>query len=273
MKRLSVELKSITDKHPLLMRSAARAFQQCGTLGTENHFIEVCLDLDQSVWVMLHSGSRGIGNSIGRYFIDKAKEEMRRWFIHLPDSNLAYLPEGSSYYGDYLRAVSWAQRFALLNRQIMMHATLDALAEFMGFPFQTDLMAINCHHNYVSLENHFNENVWVTRKGAVSAQQGELGIIPGSMGERSFIVRGKGNKESFCSCSHGAGRLISRTEAARRFTLEDHAKDTAGVECRKDKDVLDETPKAYKNIDDVMKAQEDLVEIVHTLKQIVCVKG
>jgi tRNA-splicing ligase RtcB len=271
--RLRKQLDSITARHPKLKRSAERAWHHVGTLGGGNHFIEMCLDESDRVWVMLHSGSRGIGNAIGSYFITKAKEEMGRFFIHLPDQDLAYLPEGSRYYNDYLEAVSWAQRFAALNRSVMMHATLDAIHKVLGLPVDSDMEAISIHHNYVAEEKHFGEKVLVTRKGAVNAHEGTMGIIPGSMGAKSFIVRGKGLRESFCSCSHGAGRVMSRTEAAKTFTLEDHARDTAGVECRKDASVLDETPKAYKSIEAVMAAQADLVEIVHTLKQFLCVKG
>ena len=271
--KLRKQLDTIVERHPKLGKAAQRAWNHVGTLGTGNHFIELCLDETDQVWVMLHSGSRGIGNAIGTYFISKAKEEMKRFFIHLPDGDLAYLPEGSKYYNDYIEAVSWAQRFAALNRSIMMHATLAAIHRTLGLPIDSDLAAINCHHNYVSEERHFGSTVLVTRKGAVNAELGTLGIIPGSMGAKSFIVRGKGNRESFCSCSHGAGRVMSRTQAAKTFTLEDHIRDTAGVECRKDIDVIDETPKAYKNIEDVMAAQNELVEIVHTLKQFLCVKG
>ncbi len=244
-----------------------------GTLGTGNHFIELCLDENDAVWVMLHSGSRGVGNRIGTTFIERAKKEMQRWMINLPDKNLAYLPEGSEYFIDYVKAVSWAQRFAKLNREIMMVRTLKALADNIEKPFTTNTMAVNCHHNYIKKEVHYGQKMWITRKGAVSAQKGELGIIPGSMGAKSFIVRGLGNEESFCSCSHGAGRVMSRTVAKRLVTLEERQKAVAGVECRLDKDVIDETPSAYKPIEDVMHAQRDLVEIVHTLKQVVCVKG
>jgi tRNA-splicing ligase RtcB len=260
------------EAHPGIGRSNQRS--PLGTLGTGNHFIELCIDEADQVWLMLHSGSRGVGNAIGRYFIDKAKEEMTRWFVQLPDQNLAYLSEGSAYFDDYVDAVRWAQDFASLNRELMMRAALRALAATPGLPpFAARLEAVNCHHNYISRESHYGRDLWVTRKGAVRAGAGELGIIPGSMGARSFIVRGKGNAESFCSCSHGAGRAMSRTEARRRFTLADHAAATAGVECRKDADVIDETPAAYKDIDAVMAAQADLVEVVHTLKQVVCVKG
>ena len=265
---------NIIAKHPKLERASKRAVYHLGTLGTGNHFIEVCLDEEQRVWVMLHSGSRGIGNAIGRYFIERAKEDMRRWFINLPDADLAYLPEGSPLFDDYMEAVGWAQDFAAANRQAMLEATIRAVVETLGHP---DVVwneeAINCHHNYVARENHFGRNVLITRKGAVRAREGDLGIIPGSMGVRSYIVRGRGNRDSFNSCSHGAGRAMSRGEAKRRFTLADHEAATVGVECRKDAEVIDETPGAYKNIDAVMAAQVDLVEVVHTLKQVLCVKG
>jgi tRNA-splicing ligase RtcB len=225
---------------------------------------------------MLHSGSRGIGNRIGSYFIELAKQDMRKWFINLPDEDLAYFPQGTEHFNDYFKAVSWAQRFARLNRDVMMQATLTAVGAAISKPFETDCEAVNCHHNYVAQEKHFGQDVLLTRKGAVSAKEGELGIIPGSMGAKSFIVRGKGGaagREAFFSCSHGAGRAMSRNQARKQFTLADHEAATAGVECRKDESVLDETPAAYKDIDAVMAAQSDLVEIVHTLKQVVCVKG
>jgi tRNA-splicing ligase RtcB len=269
------KLAAIFDRHPGLRKgwTLERAYAHMGTLGTGNHFVEVCLDEAGSVWVMLHSGSRGIGNRIGTYFIERAKQEMRRWFVNLPDEDLAYLPQGSELFDDYRTAVEWAQQYAALNRRTMMAAALAALAAEVPKPFETAEHAVNCHHNYVSWEHHFGENVIVTRKGAVRARAGELGIIPGSMGARSFIVRGLGNPESLCSCSHGAGRAMSRGEAKRRFTVEDHVKATAGVECRKDAGVIDETPGAYKDIDAVMAAQSDLVEVVHTLRQVLCVKG
>lgn len=267
-------LRAILEKNPKVSgKHAADPVKHLGTLGTGNHFVEVCLDEADRVWVMLHSGSRGIGNRIGTYFIERAKKEMERWFITLPDTDLAYLAEGSEAFDDYVEAVGWAQGFARTNRELMLAATMRAIEAEMGRPIIWGAVAVNCHHNYVSKENHFGANVWVTRKGAVRARDGELGIIPGSMGARSYIVRGKGNPESFHSCSHGAGRAMSRGAAKKRFTLEDHAKATAGVECRKDADVIDETPGAYKDIDAVMAAQSDLVEVVHTLKQIVCVKG
>ena len=245
-----------------------------GTLGTGNHFIEICLDETDHVWFMLHSGSRGVGNRIGSYFIELAKQDMRRWFINLPDADLAYFPEGSEHFDDYVAAVSWAQDYARVNRELMMAAVLAAVRATGLVPaFEANLEAVNCHHNYVAREHHYGENVLVTRKGAVRARTGDLGIIPGSMGARSYIVRGRGNPESFHSCSHGAGRVMSRAEARRRFSVEDHVAATAGVECRKDADVIDETPAAYKPIDQVMMAQRDLVDIVYTLKQVVCVKG
>jgi tRNA-splicing ligase RtcB len=245
-----------------------------GTLGTGNHFIELCLDEQEQVWLMLHSGSRGVGNRIGSYFIELAKRDMQRWFIALPDADLAYFAEGSEHFDDYVQAVSWAQEYARVNRELMMQAVVNAVRGTTGMPpFQASLEAVNCHHNYVAREHHYGENVLVTRKGAVRARRGDLGIIPGSMGARSFIVRGLGNPESFHSCSHGAGRAMSRREAKRRFSVADHVAATAGVECRKDEDVIDETPAAYKSIDAVMHAQRDLVEVVHTLRQLVCVKG
>lgn len=244
-----------------------------GTLGTGNHFIELCLDQEARVWVMLHSGSRGVGNAIGSFFIELAKQDLRKWHINLPDENLAYFPEGTDHFDDYVEAVGWAQDFAALNRRMMMTNVVAALRGQIAKPFEAELEAVNCHHNYVTRENHFGENVLVTRKGAVRAAQGVLGIIPGSMGAKSFIVRGLGNPESFDSCSHGAGRIMSRTEAKKLVTLDEHIRDTEGVECRKDVGVIDETPKAYKPIEAVMAAQADLVEIVHTLKQVVCVKG
>lgn len=269
-----LELDLLNGPYKRLQKAVARCDCQLGTLGTGNHFVEVCLDEEQRVWIMLHSGSRGVGNAIGSTFIELAKEDMRRWFINLPDQDLAYIPDGSTLFKDYVHAVGWAQEYAKWNRFFMMDAAIRALARTLGrSDFGADANAINCHHNYISRERHFGENVILTRKGAVSAKEGELGIIPGSMGAKSFIVRGKGNRESFMSCSHGAGRKMSRAEAARRFTLEDHAKATEGVECRKDIEVIDETPAAYKDIDAVMAAQADLVDVVHTLKQIVCVKG
>lgn len=269
---LGIKFHELVAKHPVLKQSNNKT--HLGTLGTGNHFIEVCLDEADAVWVMLHSGSRGVGNRIGSHFIELAKEDMRRWFINLPDANLSYLPEGTQHFDDYVEAVKWAQDFARINREVMMSRTLDAIASALQFPVHEEgEAAVNCHHNYVALEHHFGANVWVTRKGAVRARTGDLGIIPGSMGARSYIVRGKGNADSFHSCSHGAGRRMSRNEARKRFTVDDHAAATAGIECRKDADVIDETPAAYKDIDAVMAAQADLVDVVHTLHQVVCVKG
>jgi tRNA-splicing ligase RtcB len=272
---LGNRLAVMFSKHPKLQGQWTfdRVASHMGTLGTGNHFVEVCLDEEQRVWVMLHSGSRGIGNRIGSYFIKRAKEDMRRWFINLPDADLSYIPQGSDLFTDYCDAVKWAQEYAAVNRRIMMKAALTAMAVTLERSITCDCEATECHHNYVSWENHFGENVIVTRKGAVRAREGELGIIPGSMGARSFIVRGKGNPDSFCSCSHGAGRAMSRGAAKKVFTLDDHIAATAGIECRKDADVIDETPGAYKSIEAVMSAQSDLVEVVHTLRQIVCVKG
>lgn len=265
-------LRKIVERHPKLERDTRRALTQLGTLGTGNHFIEMCLDEQNHVWIMLHSGSRGTGGGIGNYFINRAREEMQRYFIHLPDVDLAYLVEGTTLFNDYIDAIGWAQDYARINRELMMEATLQAISKHLP-PFATGLQAVNCHHNYVAQENHFGSNVWVTRKGAVRARENDLGIIPGSMGAKSYIVRGKGDRESFCSCSHGAGRKMSRNQAEKLFTVEDHIAATEGVECRKDVSVIDETPSAYKDIDAVMAAQSDLVEIVHTLKQVLCVKG
>jgi len=262
----------IMEKHPSIREG--KKHKQLGTLGGGNHFIELCLDEEGSVWIMLHSGSRGLGNNMGRYFIELAKRDMEKHFINLPHKDLAYFPEGTQHFNDYVEAVYWAQNYAKVNRDIMMQRVIAALRHVKGIPPFTLLeKAVNCHHNYVELEHHYGENVYVTRKGAVRAREGDLGIIPGSMGAKSFIVRGKGNCESFHSCSHGAGRVMSRTKAKERITVEDHKKATANVECRKDAGVLDESPAAYKDIDTVMAAQSDLVEIVHTLKQVVCVKG
>ncbi len=269
-KSLEADLQPILDSTPKL--GSIRGIYQMGTLGTGNHFIELCLDENQTLWVMLHSGSRGIGNRIGALYIEKAKRDMERFFIHLPDADLAYFPEGTEHFDQYMRAVSWAQRYAHANREVMMQAVLNQIKR--AFPqMVTGETAVNCHHNYVAREKHFGKSVLVTRKGAVRAQEGDLGIIPGSMGAKSFIVRGKGNPDSFCSCSHGAGRAMSRTQAKKQFTVEDHIKATEGIECRKDASVIDETPGAYKDIDAVMAAQANLIDIVHTLRQVLCVKG
>ena len=250
-----------------------RAWFQLGTLGSGNHFIEICLDENDDVWVMLHSGSRGTGNEIGRRFIEKAKRTMETYFVKLPDADLAYLPEDTEDFNAYVKAVNWAQDYALENRRVMMVAVIAAIRRHIAKPFEITHEAVNCHHNYVEKENHFGRNLWVTRKGAIRAREGDLGIIPGSMGTRSYIVRGKGNLDSYCSCSHGAGRKMSRTQATKTFTVADLEAQTAGIECRKDESVLDELPAAYKDIDAVMAHQQDLVEVVHTLRQVLNVKG
>jgi len=268
-------LKSLTDRHPELLKAFGKFSKwanQMGTLGGGNHFIEVCLDESNQVWVMLHSGSRGIGNAIADYFIKLARKDMERWMIQLPDRDLAYFPEGSEHFADYVEAVHWAQDYAFANRQAMLDLVLKGLEKHLP-PFTVTTEAVNCHHNYVAMEHHYGADVWVTRKGAIRAREGDLGIVPGSMGARSFIVRGKGNAESFCSSAHGAGRRMSRTEATKTFTEADLEQQTSGVICRKDKGVIDEIPGAYKDIDVVMENQKDLTEILHTLKQVVCVKG
>ncbi len=263
--------KVLCDKHPALAKS--NHARHLGTLGTGNHFIEVCLDEAQHVWVMLHSGSRGVGGRIGSYFIAAAKEEMKRFNIHMPDKDLAYLSEGSELFQDYVLAVTWAQMFASANRALMLDTVLTEMMRLLPEKPGALETAVNCHHNYVSWETFDGQELIITRKGAVSAKKDQLGIIPGSMGAKSYIVRGLGNASSYNSCSHGAGRVMSRTAAKKVISLEDHLLATAGVECRKDADVLDESPAAYKDIDAVMAAQTDLVEIVHTLKQVLCIKG
>jgi tRNA-splicing ligase RtcB len=261
----------ITEKYPHLAKANHRV--HLGTLGTGNHFVEVCLDEEQSVWFMLHSGSRGIGNAIGSHFIELARQDMQQWMINLPDRDLAYFPEGTQHFDDYVEAVEWAQGFARLNREVMMQNVVAAVRRVIPKPFESHVEAVNCHHNYVNREHHFGHDILVTRKGAVSARKGELGIIPGSMGARSYIVRGKGNPDSFESSAHGAGRRMSRNAAAKQFTEKDLREQTAGIVCRKDRGVVDEIPSAYKPIDQVMANQDDLVEVVHTLKQLLCVKG
>ena len=268
---LAGEFDALCEIHPRLKNTNNR--KHLGTLGSGNHFIEVCLDEAGFVWFMLHSGSRGVGNAIGTHFIELAKKDAERHQRNLPDQDLAYFEEGAQYFGDYVRAVSWAQQFAQRNREVMMTNLIATVRKVIAKPFESHVEAVNCHHNYVQQERHFGEDVFVTRKGAVSARKGQMGIIPGSMGARSYIVRGLGNPESFDSCSHGAGRVMSRTRAKKLFTVDDQIKATEGVECRKDADVIDEIPMAYKDIDAVMAAQRDLVEVVHTLKQVVCVKG
>lgn len=276
VRSLDSGLDRIVGKHPGILKMQKQVeriwAQQLGTLGGGNHFIEICLDENEDVWVMLHSGSRGIGNIIGRYFIDLARKDMGKHLSHLPDRDLAYFQEGAEHFDDYVEAVHWVQDYAMVNRREMMRLILDALTRQMT-PFKLTAEAINCHHNYVAVEQHFGETVYVTRKGAIRAGVGDLGIIPGSMGAKSYIVRGKGEAQSFCSCSHGAGRRLSRGKAKQAFNPQDLIAQTHGVECRKDAGVLDEIPGAYKDIDTVMANQTDLVEVVHTLKQVVCVKG
>jgi tRNA-splicing ligase RtcB (3'-phosphate/5'-hydroxy nucleic acid ligase) len=269
------KLARIRAKHPGIDKRVGKRsswVQQMGTLGGGNHFIEVCLDESNRVWVMLHSGSRGMGNAIGTYFIELARKDAERNRIQLPDRDLAYFREGAAHFDDYVEGVGWAQDYARANRAEMMDLVLEALRRHLpGFEVTNE--AVNCHHNYVERERHYGEDVWLTRKGAIRAREGDLGIIPGSMGARSYIVRGKGTAESFQSCAHGAGRRMSRTQAEKRFSVQDLEFQTAGVVCRKDKGVLDEIPGAYKDIDEVMANQSDLVEVVHTLKQVLCVKG
>jgi tRNA-splicing ligase RtcB len=249
----------------------ARVRSQLGSLGGGNHFIEVCVDTNEDVWLMLHSGSRNVGNRIATTYMKKAQELCEMWKISLPDRDLAYLPEGTKEFNEYIQMLKWAQLYAAENRQEMMDRAVAVLHEVAG-DFKEELF-INCHHNYTEIENHFGKNVYITRKGAIRARTGELGIIPGSMGTKSFIVEGLGNAESFNSASHGAGRIMSRTRAKAEFTMKDFIAQTDGVECRKDDGVLDEIPGAYKKIDDVIEHEIDLVKPIHQLKQIVCVKG
>ena len=249
-----------------------KAALQCGTLGGGNHFIEICIDQDDDrVWALLHSGSRNIGKVTAERHIGKAKGVMRRLAVDLPDPDLAYFATSTPEFDAYVRDLQWCQDFARVNREIMLDEVLKDLRHEVG-EFQTEA-PVNCHHNYVAWERHFGEDVMVTRKGAIRAGRGEPGIIPGSMGTGSFIVRGLGNPEAFESAPHGAGRKMSRGEARRRFTREDLARQTEGVECRKDAGVIDEIPGAYKPIGEVIENSADLVEVVARLKQVVCVKG
>lgn len=252
----------------------AQTVNHLGTLGTGNHFVELCLDEHNNVWGMLHSGSRGIGNRIGTHFIRQAQKEMERWHIQLPDADLAYLPAGSEHYQSYIRAVGWAQRFARANRDLMVQAFKRVLREhFPQCNVQYEKLAVNCHHNYIERNADDSPQGWITRKGAIRAAEGVYGVLPSAMGQTSYIVRGKGSAATINSCSHGAGRRFSRREAKRRFNLEDLAQQTEGVECKKDSSVLDEIPGAYKNMDAVMEAQSDVVEVVARLKAVLCVKG
>ena len=275
LEMLQEGLTPILERHARI-RSMVRNIEettpaQVGTLGGGNHFIEVCTD-GASVWIMLHSGSRRIGNAIGTYFTQLARKDMERQQKNLPAKDLAYLEEGSNHFTDYVEALGWAQRYALENRRLMMKLTIAAIHPLLP-PFRATETAIECHHNYVAQETHFGHEVYVTRKGAIRAGRGDLGIIPGSMGASSYIVRGLGNADAIDSCAHGAGRRLSRSAAKRSYTTADLERQTAGIECRKDTGVLDEIPAAYKDIDTVMANSSDLVEILHTLRQVVCVKG
>jgi tRNA-splicing ligase RtcB len=278
--KLEKRVRNLEERYPKLRIlewmgrfDEGRMWRQLGSLGGGNHFIEICLDVDGAVWIMLHSGSRNVGNTIGTVAIERAKRIAQQIDRGLPDRNLAWLDEGSPEFDAYVEGLGWAQEYAALNRDLMLYLVHRALEKALGRKVALSGEVTNCHHNYARIEEHFGEHVWVTRKGAVSARAGELGIIPGSMGAKSFIVRGKGLAESYCSCSHGAGRRMSRSQAKREFTREDLVAQTAGVECRKDDGVIDEIPSAYKDIDAVMAAQSDLVDVVATLKQILCVKG
>jgi tRNA-splicing ligase RtcB len=262
----------LLSRHFKLVHARTNTGRHLGTLGTGNHFIEVCLDENDNVWVVLHSGSRGIGNRIGTYFIDLAKKDMKVRIIDLPNLDLAYLEENTGIFEDYVGAVEWTQKFAWVSRDLMMTAVIDAMRKQLDRELRPE-ESFDCHHNFIAREIHFGKDVWITRKGAVRARQGDRCIIPGSMGTATFIARGKGDKTSFSSCAHGAGRAMGRREAKRRFTVDDLAAQTAGIECRKDADVLDEIPEAYKSIETVMANQRDLVEVEHTLRQVINVKG
>jgi len=275
-RKLEPRVDRLFDKHPALLKMQKHPRQawakQMATLGSGNHFIEVCIDESKQVWVMLHTGSRGLGNSIGRYFIQLAKKDMQGHIHNLPDKDLAYFQEGNTNFFDYIDALNFAQEYARINREEMMKLVLRSIRPHV-LDFTIEKEAINCHHNYVEKEHHYGADVYVTRKGAINAERGKLGIIPGSMGAKSYIVRGLGSEESFCSCAHGAGRVMSRSAAKKRFRREDLIEQTEGVECRKDTKVIDEIPGAYKDIDEVMENQSDLVSVEHTLKQVLCVKG
>jgi tRNA-splicing ligase RtcB (3'-phosphate/5'-hydroxy nucleic acid ligase) len=249
-----------------------KVWEQIGTLGGGNHFIEICLDTDDRVWLMLHSGSRNVGNKIGQVAITQARELMVKRGIEIPNKDLGWLPEGTPEFEAYITAMTWAQDYAALNRDVMMELVIGAVERHIPHLRLTETH-VNCHHNFTQMETHYGKSVWITRKGAVEARPGQLGIIPGSMGSRSYIVEGKGDADSYCSCSHGAGRTMSRTQAKRQFTVADLAAQTMGVECRKDVGILDEIPGAYKSIDEVMAAQRDLVDVIATLKAVLCVKG
>ena len=266
--------KQFQTLHPGVQHLETKALRQMGSLGGGNHFVEVCLDTEDQVWLMLHSGSRNIGNMLAQRHISTAKNLAKLAEVKLPDPDLAYFVKGTPEFAAYWRDLQWAQNYARYNRDVMMERFCRIIEKHLagGKPTKP-LLQVNCHHNYAEQETHFGAEVYVTRKGAVRARPEDYGIIPGSMGAKSFIVKGKGTAESYCSCSHGAGRLMSRTKAKKAFTLDDLIQQTEGVECRKDPGVLDEIPGAYKPIEQVMANQADLVEVVATLKQVVCVKG
>lgn len=262
------------DLHEGVQHLEKKARRQMGTLGGGNHFIELCLDTNDQVWLMLHSGSRNIGNMLAQNHIKTARELAKLAGNKLPDPDLAHFVSGTAEFQAYWRDLQWAQNYARMNRDVMMSRFKRIVESHLaGGKPDKPLLSVNCHHNYAEKEVHFGEEVYVTRKGAVRARQEDYGIIPGSMGAKSFIVKGKGNHDSYCSCSHGAGRLMSRNKAKQTFSLDDLLQQTAGVECRKDPGVLDEIPGAYKPIDQVMQNQSDLVEVVATLKQVLCIKG
>ena len=266
--------RNFKDLHSGVQKLETKALRQMGSLGGGNHFIEVCLDTEDQVWLMLHSGSRHIGNKLAQCHIGTAKELAKLANLRLPDPDLAYFVAGTNEFAAYWRDLQWAQNYARFNREVMMNRFKKIVEKHLAGGKQTKpLLSVNCHHNYAEKEVHFDKEVYVTRKGAVRAREEDYGIIPGSMGAKSYIVKGKGNHDSYCSCSHGAGRLMSRSKAKKQFTLDDLISQTKGVECRKDSGVLDEIPGAYKPIDEVMKNQSDLVEVVATLKQVLCVKG
>lgn len=272
---MRLTLQPILDKHPTMLDNMKLKWEnEIGTLGGGNHFIELELDEQDRVWVMIHSGSRGVGNHIGQYFIKLAKEQCNQHFVELPDLDLAYLVQNTEQFNDYIQAINWAQLYAKVNRKVMLLDVIKALNDvFDKQVYIFDETLVDCHHNYVEKENHFGSDVWVTRKGATRARKNEYGLIPGSMGTCSYLVRGNGEKMSFCSCSHGAGRAMSRRKAVEMFTLDDLIEQTQGVVCKKTKHVLDEIPAAYKNIDEVIDNQSDLVEVVHKFKQVLCIKG
>ena len=266
---LDAEYKSLSDFSPKIVKN--NPLDHLGTLGSGNHFIEICIDESKKVWVMIHSGSRGPGALIGQHFIDQALRRVREDGVS--HKGFGWLQDKDPLFDAYVKSVSWAQEFAKINRKVMFEKVMGVIKGHVQKDLGVVKKIVSCHHNYVAKEIHAGETVWVTRKGAISAQNGELGIIPSAMGQESFIVRGKGSSSSWCSCSHGSGRLMSRTAATQRFTSKDMKEALRGVECRKDRGVIDEIPYAYKSIRQVMRDQEDLTEIVHTIKAIICCKG